>query len=364
MDGDDFVEDADFIDTEEEVGSNLILGYPATNVKAGGTLFFVLFLVISLVSSSIGFYQGVGQLSLEIIPFGSNNPDDFGTLDEELEFKVYISAPTLGWLSADQVDYEISYDGKVRATGSFEYDEPRSGEGSKVKVEINNFFVDNGDYEVTVTAGGNSDSDTIFVARNGQFVEGVMNYNGGSYDDASYNLAGIDSPEITLRFTSDSTDSLAPRVSPQGFGYMDIFYTEHSCTSDHTDNCDTHPNDEYHSCYWNDNEPSCGPNRPSNWDNNDNLAQRIYFNISRDAYSWNADGDADDLYSGVGELYTIELVADDLRRNQDSDFSIKIYFTNTFTDGFENELSNTESSDLDTSTYDGRSSWNWFFLEK
>ena len=50
MDGDDFVEDADFIDTEEEVGSNLILGYPATNVKAGGTLFFVLFLVIEKVN--------------------------------------------------------------------------------------------------------------------------------------------------------------------------------------------------------------------------------------------------------------------------------------------------------------------------
>ena len=109
MDGDDFAEDADFIDTDEEVGPNLILGYPATNVKAGGTLFFVLFLVISLVSSSIGFYPGIGQLTLEIIPFGSNNPDDFGTLDDKLDFKVYISAPTLGWRSVDQVDYEISF---------------------------------------------------------------------------------------------------------------------------------------------------------------------------------------------------------------------------------------------------------------
>ena len=362
MDGDDFAEDADFIDTEEEVGSDLILGYPATNVKAGGTLFFVLFLVISLVSSSIGFYPGVGQLNIEIIPLGSSNPDDFGTLDNELEFKVYISAPTLGWRSVDQVVYEISFNGQVRASGIFEYQEARSGEGSKHGVAINTFFVDNGDYKVTVSVGGQSDYDTIFVARNGKFVEGVMNYNGGSYEDASYQMAGITSPEITLRFTSDSTDPLAPRVSPQGFGYMDIFYTEHSCTSEHEDNCNTHPNDEYHSCYWNDNEPSCGPNRPSNWDTNDNFVQRIYFNISREHYSWNPDGEGE--RQAAGELYTIELVADDLRRNQDSDFSIKIYFTNTFTDGFENDLSNTESSDLDTSTYDGRSSWDWFFLEK
>ena len=175
MDGDDFVEDADSIDADEEVGPDLILGYPATNVKAGGTLFFVLFLVISLVSSSIGFYPGVGQLNIEIIPLGSSNPDDFGTLDDELEFKVYISAPTLGWRSVDQVVYEISFNSQVRTSGIFEYQEARSGEGSKHAVSIVDFFVDNGDYEVTVTAGSNYDSDTIFVARNGKFVEGVIN---------------------------------------------------------------------------------------------------------------------------------------------------------------------------------------------
>ena len=358
MDEGDFVEDDDFNSAGEEIGTDLILGYPAKGVKVGGTLFFVLFLVIALISSSIGFYPGVGQLNLEIIPLGSSNPDDFGTLDDELVLKVYISAPTLGWRSVDQVDYEISYEGKVRATGSFDYKEPRSGEGVKAKVEVDDFFVDNGDYTVTVTAGGKSDSGTAFVARNGKFVEGVMNYHGGSYEDPEYQMTNNDFPQITIRFTSDSSDSLAPRVSPQGFGYMDIFYTNH----DSDDNYDEH---KWDSCYWNDDDNQCGPtqSRPSNWDNNQNFVQRIYFNISRDTYSWNADGDG--VSTGVGEDYTIDLVADDLRQNQDSDFSIKIYFTNTFADDFCSELSNTNcDSELDNNEYDGRSYWDWFLLER
>ena len=56
MSDDDFVQDAEFTDTDEDEGTDLILGYPSKNVKVGGSLFFVLFLVISLVSSSIGFY--------------------------------------------------------------------------------------------------------------------------------------------------------------------------------------------------------------------------------------------------------------------------------------------------------------------
>ena len=116
MSDDDFVQDAEFTDTDEDESTDLILGYPSKNVKVGGSLFFVLFLVISLVSSSIGFYPGIGQINLEIIPLGSSNPDDFGTLDVELGLKVYITAPTLGWRSVDQVDYEVSYD-KIEKLG-------------------------------------------------------------------------------------------------------------------------------------------------------------------------------------------------------------------------------------------------------
>tara|TARA_B100000029_G_scaffold440755_1_gene458099 strand:+ start:1094 stop:2176 length:1083 start_codon:yes stop_codon:yes gene_type:complete len=359
MSDDDFVQDAEFTDIDEDEAADLILGYPSKNVKVGGSLFFVLFLVISLVSSSIGFYPGIGQINLEIIPLGSSNPDDFGTLDDELILKVYITAPTLGWRSVDQVDYEISYDGNVRTTGSFAYEEARSGEGSKSKIEIDDFFVDNGDYKVKVSAGGNSDSSTVFVARNGKFVEGVMNYHGGSYEDPEYQMTNNDIPQVTLRFTSDASNSLAPRVSPLGFGYMDIFYTDHN--SD--DNYDEH---KWDSCYWNDDDPQCGPtqSRPSNWDNEQYLAQRIYFNISRDSYSWSVDGDSQ-IYNGVGEDYTIDLVADDIRQNQDSDFSIKIYFTNTYANDFCSSLSNTNcASELDNNEYDGRSYWDWFFLER
>ena len=46
MSDDDFVQDAEFTDTDEDEGADLILGYPSKNVKVGGSLFFALFLVI------------------------------------------------------------------------------------------------------------------------------------------------------------------------------------------------------------------------------------------------------------------------------------------------------------------------------
>ena len=322
----------------------------------------MLLLVASLVSTGFGLYSGVGSVTI------AANYEGFEPLDEELKFKVYLTSPTLGRLSQDAGTYAVSYDGEVRAHGSFSYS--NAGIGT-VTIPLTNIFVANGEYIITASAGDASDSVSMDISRNADYAIGVINFHGSTYDDDAY--ADADAPpQVTPSFT-DQAGPGGEIVFPVVSGYFDIYFFENqdyngndNC-NDKNDPCDDNYEDNlWRACYWDSANPACSPTggRPSSeWKDEEHHVQRVFFNISQDdSYSWNPKDESVQYGSGIG--YTIPLDKEALRQGMQVDFTIVIHFTNSFAEANCGNIENTDCDrEFDREEKVGRSSPEWFALE-
>ena len=349
--------DEDWDDDYEET----IFGMPVRTfrISMAAVLAVLLLLVASLVSTSFGLYSGVGSVTI------AANYDGFGPLDEELKFKVYLTSPTLGRLATDSGSYAVSYDQEVRAHGSFSYS--KAGIGT-VTIPVTDFFVANGEYTITVSAGDASDSVSMDISRNADYAIGIVNFFGGTFDDSRYTESFASDPQVTLSFT-DSAGPGGELVFPVANGYFDIFYFENS-DYNNKDSCDDDCDDNYEAnkwngCYWNSAVTGCSPSggrTSSDWNGEDNLVQRFFFNVSGDSYSWNLQDEG--VQYGNSIDYTIPLDKETLRQHEQVDFTIVIHFTNTFAEANCDNIENTDCDrELDHDEKDGRSDWEWFALE-
>jgi len=197
--------DEDWDDDYEET----IFGMPVRTfrISVAAVLAVLLLLVASLVSTSFGLYSGVGSVTI------AANYDGFGPLDEELKFKVYLTSPTLGRLATDSGSYAVSYDHEVRAHGSFSYS--KAGIGT-VTIPVTDFFVANGEYTITVSAGDASDSVSMDISRNADYAIGIVNFFGGTFDDSRYTESFTSDPQVTLSFTDSAGPGTRRRAGVPG----------------------------------------------------------------------------------------------------------------------------------------------------
>ena len=90
------------------------------------------------------------------------------------------------------------------------------------------FFVANGEYTITVSAGDTSDSVSMDISRNADYAIGIVNFFGGTFDDSRYTESFASDPQVTLSFTNSAGPG-GELVFPVANGYFDIFYFLDTC---------------------------------------------------------------------------------------------------------------------------------------
>lgn len=172
--------------------------------------FVVLILMLSLVSQSIGFQSGCSKVTVDIRQPETVNDNDF-------EFFSYISPPFMGRIDRSDAQYTIKYDGDIVYQGSFPYNDNNKGQD---EIPLVDFYVDNGEYTVKVTACGQSDSDFQEVIRTIKVVEPEMTLVEPDDDkNNDYLLIGLG-----LRGSDEIGDDYKPPT--RGNGTMKLYYSE------------------------------------------------------------------------------------------------------------------------------------------
>ncbi len=184
---------------------------------ASVSLVVILFLVASIVSPSIGLFKGVGKVTITL------GDDDYSDMDnEELSFDAFISPPKLGILDMSDGEYKIIYDGDVVTSGKISFNSNRKG---TITVPTVDYYVDNGRYEVKVTASGTSESEYFTAYRTVKVIEpiGEIRYDQQEEkedEDRANDYMNIDPG---FKISGEAKDAERP-VWTRGTGTIEIYY--------------------------------------------------------------------------------------------------------------------------------------------
>ena len=281
------------------------------------TAFVILILICAMVFQNFGFYFGAGNLTVLIDVNEGKDPGD-----RTLDANIWATSPTLGMLSTEG-DYSIHFDGAKQASGKFDLND--EGRGS-IEIDYEKFFVTNGDYTMKVELGGQSSSSVITLDRFADSVSGsVSNF------DGDYPL-DKDSPVIVnMQFSAVNSESY---INPWVSGTVKVYHYENAF------------NEGQGESYWNDDSER--GNTAGNW----NLVNTIQLDVNSDSGSYSySSGGTTDFYAVEIPPYNLNLIIDVDKfygEEGSGDYTLVFDFSNDFGE--------------DTSSKDGRSSWNWFHL--
>jgi hypothetical protein len=282
---------------------------------AGAIVFAIL--IFAMVSQNFGFYYGAGSLTVIIDVNEGKDPGD-----RTFNANIWATSPAFGML-AKEGSYTITFSGTNQASGNFDL----SAKGrASISVDYESFFVTNGAYALNVELGGQTSSNSVTIDRFADSVSGsVSNFNG------EYPL-DKDSPVIiNMQFTAANSESY---INPWVSGTVKVYHYENAF------------NEGQGESYWNDDSER--GNTASNW----NLVNTIQLDVNSDSGSYSySSGGTTNFHEVQIPPYNLNLILDvDKFYDEEGsgDYTLVFEFSNDFGG--------------DTSSKDGRSSWQWFHL--
>ena len=311
-------------DEWDEDYDETILGFSPLTFKLAsvGSVLVILMLVLSLVLTSFGFYSGVSHLKVMI-----DVEEHYSSDDIILNAEVMANSPLFGSLESEG-DYKIMYDGEVRTTGKLVLGD--DGRDS-ISLPYEDFFVDNGDYTLTVMFGEEQVSDSVELNMVAKTVTCTIFFIGHDICDDDL----CDPVLTTITFGSSEDPLNSKTVAPTGSGKIEIYFYNNNAPTE---------SEKYDAAYWNNDN-----SRPSDdWE----LVQTITFATELNSGYWQYDGGSVEEFAISN--FQMSLDPDYFRQNQDGDYTMSVSYNNTF-------VSEVEGADLEQK--DGRSDWRWFFLD-
>ena len=312
-------EDWDDEDWDDDSGSSFISDMSmASKMKlAGAGALVLVILIFAMVSQNFGFYYGAGSLTVIIDVNEGKDPGD-----RTFNANIWATSPAFGML-AKEGSYTITFNSANQASGNFDL----SDEGrASISADYESFFVTNGAYTLNVELGSQTSSNSVTIDRFAESVSGsVSNFNG------EYPL-DKDSPVIiNMQFTAANSESY---INPWVSGTVKVYHYENAF------------NEGQGESYWNDDSER--GNTASNW----NLVNTIQLDVNSDSGSYSySSGGTTNFHEVQIPPYNLNLILD-VDKFYDGegsgDYTLVFEFSNDFGE--------------DTSSKDGRSSWQWFHL--
>jgi len=189
------------------------IAYPAL-----GAIAVVLLIIISaLTTGGFGFGDGVKKVTITF-PHSPFDDEDL----YEVEIKVYISRETFAKDYTGKAKVSVKYEG-ANDSDETHLDDMKINDGiGRGTYKFEDFYVDNGFYQFTVTAGGVSDTGEIEIKKTAK----ALKPNFGIFQDY------IDSNgDIAMRinfalFAYEGSDALADLVGTTGEGKIYVYYCD------------------------------------------------------------------------------------------------------------------------------------------
>ena len=312
-------EEWDDEDWDDDSGSSFIsdMSVGSKMKLAGAGALVLVILIFTMVSQNYGFYYGAGSLTVIIDVNEGKDPGD-----RTFNANIWATSPAFGML-AKEGSYTITFNGANQASGNFDL----SAEGrASISVDYESFFVTNGAYTLNVELGSQTSSNSVTIDRFADSVSGsVSNF------DGEYPL-DKDSPVIiNMQFTAANSESY---INPWVSGTVKVYHYENAF------------NEGQGASYWNDDSER--GNTAGNW----NLVNTIQLDVNSDSGSYSySSGGTTDFYAVEIPPYNLNLIIDvDKFYDEEGsgDYTLVFEFSNDFGE--------------DTSSKDGRSSWQWFHL--
>ncbi len=224
-------DDDDDDDDEEEYNTfmddlfeKFTLGPIPGKIAFGGliTIIVVILLLAALTVPGFGFYKG-GKVRI------SPSLYEYSTsANEDIEFTVWLSQPTMGRIDKSDGSYRILYDGDEAHKGSISFSDTAEGVKGEVTIEERDVFVDNGEYTIEVSAAGKTVTDVVTMIRTVKHVEpeAYIQYDVGDDGQTESGDAEDDLMFIQLGFYDADEDGNV--VFTMGNGEAEILYCESS----------------------------------------------------------------------------------------------------------------------------------------
>ncbi len=313
-------EEWDDEDWDDDSGSSFISDMSvASKMKlAGAGALVLVILIFAMVSQNFGFYYGAGGLTVIIDVNEGKDPGD-----RTFNANIWVTSPAFGML-AKEGSYTITFNSANQLSGNFDL----SAEGrASISVDYESFFVTNGAYTLNVEVGSQTSSNSVTIDRFADSVSGsVSNF------DGDYPLDKDSHVIVNMQFSA--VNSEASYINPWVSGTVKVYHYENAF------------NEGQGASYWNDDSER--GNTADNW----NLVKTIQLDVNSDSgsYSYSSD-ETTDFYAVEIPPYNLNLILDVDKfygEEGSGDYTLVFDFSNDFGE--------------DTSSKDGRSSWNWFHL--
>ena len=317
-------DDEDWEDDDDDSGfSGISLSFGIKPVLV--TAFVILLLLSSMIFTNFGFYYGAGSLSVLIDVNEGKDPGD-----RTFNANVLATSPTFGML-AKEGEYSIHFNGVKQTSGNFEIND--QGRGS-FDVDYENFFVSNGEYTLKTELGSQTSNDRVIIDRMADSLRAeVVSFDGVTdSDEANYPIDKDSSINLNMQFTS--SDAQVNFVNPWVTGTAKVYHHEQPFNEDQGKD------------YWDDDSDHGGSAEQGS------LVETITFDIDSSggtySYSSGTSSNFNDIQVGQVSLSLILDASEFYGEEGKGDYTVVFDFTNDF--------------GLDTSSFDGRTYWAWFYV--
>lgn len=182
----------------------------------------VMLLLAALMVPGFGFYKGA---KVRITP----SKYDYSTSEnQDLEFTVWLSQPTMGMIDKSDGSYKILYDGQSVSDGSVSFSDTAEGVKGEVTIPERDLYVDNGEYTIEVIAGGTTDSEVVTMIRTVKYVEPKPEFAYHVGDDGERESGSAENDVMSIQLGLYEDDEDKNIVFTKGVGTADILYCESS----------------------------------------------------------------------------------------------------------------------------------------